>query len=189
MPLTDTAFKRIYEYLFSTSTLLGTFYRPQTCMDEMQMAVHEGVGFIADGYNAALANGASEIFIGITGSKEVHFLGLDVTTASGGWLIELYESPTITSNGTLYTPVNLNFQSSYTNNMTLYTGGTVSANGTLKLHKNIHPIGTGAANRVDTDGGLKGGAILKKNTTYMFKITNNSGATNAYESHMFWAEK
>jgi len=189
MALTDNAFVRIYELLYRGQRLLGSFYRPMTVIDELSMGVHNGVSFLVDNYNPNLANNASDIFLGMTGSKEVHFLGLDVTTASGGWLIELYESPTVTANGTLFNPINLNFESTNTSNMTIYTGGTVTASGALKLHKRIHVIGTGATNRVDTDGSIKGGAILKKNTTYMFKITNLSGASNAYEAHMYYTEK
>lgn len=186
--LSDNALKRIYEYLFSTSTLIGTFLRPTVSITEMNSGVHKGVGYSISGYDPALPNASSVIFFGMTNTKNVHFLGLDVTASAGGWLIELYEAPTVTTNGMLQSPTNMNFQSTNVNGMTVYSGGTVSVNGVLKLSKHIHALGTGSANRVDTEGSIKAGMILKRNTTYMFKITNNSGSTNAYEVHLQWLE-
>ena len=189
MALTDSTFTRIYESLFRAGRLIGTFMRPATSIPELNSGVHEGVAFSITSYNTALANAGTLVMFGMTGVKEVHFLGVDFTTNAGGWLIELYEAPTITANGTLQTPINLNFESTNTNGMTLYSGGTVSANGTLKLSKHLHSVGTGSANRVDTSGSLSSGMILKKNTSYMFRITNNSGATNPYEVTLEWVEK
>lgn len=189
MGLTQNTVATIYEYLYSLGRLVGTFNRPITSIPEVNSGVHEGVGYQIGSYNAALANGGTLVFFGMTNNKNVHFLGLNMTTNAGGWLIEMYEAPTVTANGTLQTPVNLNFQSTNVNGMTVYTGGTVSANGTIKLTKHIHALGTGSANRIDTASALSAGMILKRNTTYMFRITNNSGSVGAYEVHLGWIEK
>ena len=189
MAQTDNTFVRIYESLFRAGRLLGTYARPMTSIPELNSGVHEGVAFSISGYNAALANNGTSIFFGMTGIKEVHFLGLEFTSNIGGWLIELYEAPTVTTNGTLQTPINLNFQSTNVNGMLLYAGGTVSANGTIKLTKHIHPLGTGSNAIAITSVTISSGFILKKNTTYMFKVTNTSGSTSPYELSLAWAEK
>ena len=189
MALTDNTFVRIYESLFRAGRLLGTFMRPATSIPELNSGVHEGVAYSISGYNSGLANNGTVVFFGMTGTKEVHFLALEFTSNIGGWLIELYEAPTVTTNGTLQTPVNLNFESTNTNGMTVYAGGTVSANGTIKITKHIHPLGSGSNAIASTEQSIKSGVILKKNTTYMFKITNNSGASSPYEITLQWIEK
>ena len=189
MARTDNTFVRIYELMLRGGRLLGSFTRPSTCIPELNSGVHEGVAFSISDYNASLANNGVVTFSGRTGNKSIHFLNIDITSNVGGWFMELYESPTITVVGTPQTPMNLNFQSANTSDLTVKSGVTASPLGTLKLSKHIHVVGTGSANRIDSSGSLSSGVILKTNTDYLFRLTNQSGAAAPYEMTLEWAEK
>ena len=189
MALTSNTFTTIYEALYRAGRLIGGYDRPTTAINELSSGVNEGTAYSITAYNGALATATSVLMFGFTASKVIHFQSLDVSISAGGWTVEIFEAPTVTANGTLLTPINLNFETTNLSNMTLYAAGTVSANGTLKLSRHIHVSGTGSANRVSSEVGLPAGIILKKNTKYMFKITNNSGSTAAYEAALTWLEK
>ena len=153
---------------------------------ELQNAVHDGLafGFTQHGTFAATS---SLILIGVTGARQVHFDGFLCDISQGNFLLELWESPTVTTLGTNLTPRNRNRASSNTSQMLIYAGGTVSANGFLLHDDLLLAIGQGA-NVVGGTAGLDDGFVFKANTTYMIKMTNNAASTTSYNAKFAWHE-
>lgn len=97
--------------------------------------------------------------------------------ASGApiWL-EVYEAPTVTAIGVAEVFINKNRNSVNTAAVLLYSGTTVSANGTI-MDATILPGGKsvgGAAEAIEDE------LVLKPGLQYLIKVTNKSGATQDY---------
>jgi hypothetical protein len=87
--------------------------------------------------------------------------------------IEFFETPTITSNGTAITVFNRNRNSSLVDFLSIFHTPTISVNGTRIFWKKL-----GSGIKV---GGMSERAdefILKNNTSYYLKITNNVSTDN-----------
>jgi hypothetical protein len=143
--------------------------------DEHTHAIHKGQSFGFDG-SGTLAAGATVLFLGKVGAKQVHFDAFSGQFSAGAIQIELFEAPTITNDGSVQTPYRLNRAVANTNTMGLFAAPTVSANGT-KIGGVFLPASGGGANANPTEGGIASGRVLAQNTNYLFKVTNTGGVT------------
>ena len=174
MNLTDNAFARIYEFMYSTYRLIGTRYRQVVTKDTLLDMVDEGIVYSYCN-SGTLGNGASALFLGKVNGTNVHFYDLDVMVSTGTFTIELYEAPTVSANGTIQTAINLNRNSTNTSHLDIYATPTVSANGTLLRATKIFESGTAGKN--SGSALVKDKWLLKTNTDYLVKITNDSGGS------------
>ena len=71
--------------------------------------------------------------------------------------------------------------------MKVYSGSTVSNNGTLLHSFMIYDVGNGS-HKIGGSGQINGEWILSRNTKYMIKITNTSGSTINLSSSFFFYE-
>jgi len=186
MNLTDNALTRAYEMLFTTYRLVGTRYRQTVVKDTIDDMIDEGVVYSFNA-SSSLANGATATFIGRVNGTPTHFYDLNVTVSAGAFTIEFFESPTVTSNGTAQTAINLNRQSTNTHNMNIFSSPTVTSNGTLLKSVKIFQTGTGgkgSGNAIVSDKWL-----LKPNTDYLVRITNNSGGVAEFVGSFSFYER
>lgn len=153
---------------------------------ELQSAVHDGnmYSFTSHG---TLSAGSSLILLGRVGSKQVHFDGFDMDVSQGAFLVEFFEAPTITTVGTLQTTSNRNRASTTTATMSLYAGTTVSANGTLLADDLLLLVGQGS-NVLSGTATIDDGWVLKANTDYIIKMTNQAASTTSYNAKFAWHE-
>jgi hypothetical protein len=145
-------------------------------------AVHDGISWTYTG-SASLAPAAAVYFLGRTGDLTAHLSGFAVDSDSAPILIEFFESQTVTSPGTQQTAINRNRQIVATATLGVYAGATVSADGTLLKTSKI--LGT---QKTVSGQSLPGEWLLKKNTDYVFKITNQSNQTAAIAAGFNWLE-
>ena len=120
----------------------------------------------------------------VDSAQTAHFRGIAVQSDGGPFNVDLYESPTVTDNGTALTAYNNNRNSSTTPTLATYYGSTTSANGNL-LEGFLVPGTRGVAGREVSEEW-----ILKLSTTYLILITNNtSGAgTSDFVITFMWYE-
>jgi hypothetical protein len=120
----------------------------------------------------------------VPASTYPHLRTISTSSDGGPYTVELFESPTTTANGTAKTAHNNDRNSSNTSGTTVYTGPTVSADGTL-LESVLAPSTRGSAGFDSTEEW-----ILKASTNYLIKITNNtSGAgTSEFAITFAWYE-
>lgn len=153
---------------------------------EIQSAVHDGNMFSFTSHGT-ITTGSSIILLGRTGAKQVHFDGFNLELSQGLFLVEMFESPTVTTTGTLQTASNKNRVSSTTSTMSLYAGTTVSSNGTLIADDYLFSTGSGK-NILSGTSTIGDGWILKVSTDYIIKLTNQAGSTTSYNANFAWHE-
>lgn len=97
-------------------------------IDYEHQKVHEGEYFIT--YNKNEALGTSNVNFLIVVEEAIHLRGVIVDVTSGTLEVNLFEDPTISSNGSVLSSTNLNRFSSKTNTATFYKNPTISNFGT-----------------------------------------------------------
>lgn len=105
----------------------------------------------------------------VTCHTDYHVITYFEFNSEGAAIIELYETPTITGNGTVVTPRNMNRNYSDTLNTLVFHTPTCSADGTLLKQISIGSGKTGSG---------QGESVhwhLKKGLSYYVKIKNVSG--------------
>lgn len=130
------------------------------------------------------ANGASLTFLGtIPSNVLVKFDPLQIASKDAPILVELFEAPTVTANGTPLSSIAVNRMSTETAQTLTFGAPTISSNGTLIFASII------AGSRQIGGSGSVGGAFhLKPNTSYLFKITNQSGVSSTVSANLVWEE-
>lgn len=150
-------------------------------IDYAHHEIHSGSSFVYTGY-ATLAASAVQNLLIITPdtTKWAHFTGHVQT--SGEATVAFYEGATVSANGTTTTPYNRNRNSATAPTLAIYTGPTVTGDGTL-LYSGLIGSGRSFGGQVREEAEW----ILKQNTIYLLRITsavndnNVTWALNWYE--------
>lgn len=145
-------------------------------------SVHDGVAWTFTA-TTSLASAGVAYFLGRTGDITAHLSGFQIDSDSAPILVEFFEAPTVTSPGTQQTPVNRNRQITATATLDVFAGSTISADGVLLKVSKI--LGT---QKTVSGQALPGEWLLKKNTDYIFKITNQSNQTASIVAGFNWIE-
>lgn len=145
----------------------------QRTLTYLHHKIHQGNCFAVSQLTDDVADDANLDFLLVVGAKEAH-ITFEGSSEGLAWNF-LYESPTITANGTEVTPRNRNRESSVTSTVTVYSGPSVSAVGTL-LFTGLFPGGVGNKT-VGGSSSERNEWILASNTTYLGRITNKAGDT------------
>ena len=166
-----------------TTKMRGVVARQETCQQTI-----EGNSFYA--YKAALpgstlANGAAMQMVFTTGANTNAYLWF-VGQCGGDGQLAVYENVTEVTGGSIFVPINRNRQSTKTSTCGVINNPTaVTTNGTI--YQEIILGGSGAF--------LSGGGdvtsqpyLMKKNTSYLFELTNNSGSAQIAEIQLQWCE-
>jgi len=144
-------------------------YGPLKVVGIEHTAVHDGKSFTYAGAANAIPAGASVYFLGRTGDVTAHLFEFFIKSDQAPMTVQFFEGATVTAPGTEQTPLNRNRQLMTPSTMGVFAGSTVSADGTELILARI--LGD---QKTVTSTNLGGEWLLKKNTDYVFKITNNS---------------
>ena len=162
-----------------------------TVIDEVHRLTHDGMCFHHSSKVTGVANGASADFaIHVPAGAHPHMHNVRMQAGAGDIDFIAYEAPTLSDNGTLLTIHNLNRNSANTADTLLYGAPTVTDVGT-EIHNQWAPptaAGTGqtAAGVVNVSQGEEW--ILKSDTWYLFRVTNNSGEVVSIGMEMMFYE-
>jgi hypothetical protein len=161
-----------------------------TVIAEPHRHVHDGFFHHATGRVAALANLADfEILLAVPAGVFPHFRADLFTLGDTPGDLNFYEGTTATDDGTVVPNFNRNRNSSRAAGMVITHTPTLTLDGTL-LHTRLVPD-------VGGPGGNVGGAvspdlgeewILKPETNYLIRLTNNSGADIVVTYEIYWYE-
>lgn len=150
--------------------------------------VKNGLQFEASGYNAAVAAGASFDIEFQTGTKPVIIKDRQVAFTGAGITINAYEAPT-TSAGTAGTVYNPNRRNPIAATASYKTAPTVTAPGSQFGATTYGFGGTGvgpsSVSAFATPGMER---VLKPNTRYLLRITNNDAAAQKIAVYITWYE-
>jgi len=148
--------------------------------------IHKGILFSILYKVSVTASGVTYIQIK-TGAKTVHFKPTNIATDADKFAIEFLESPTLTDGSTAITVINRNRTSSNTPETVLYSDPTDVSGGT-KIDEFY--IG-GSVGFKAVGGDIIAGVnefVLKPNTNYIYKITNEGTADGIIMLRMFFYE-
>lgn len=137
--------------------------------DEIHSNIHRGVFFTASSQSVIALSSTLEFLIKVGATRSAHTrFALSV---SQDMILELFEAPTTSADGTSIPAVNRNRFSPITAVKEVFSGPTVSADGDF-LFEGYIPGGD-----KHTASGGQGGSfeewILKTNTNYLLRVTNN----------------
>lgn len=150
--------------------------------------IHNGASYSLDGEYLALASGATlYLLLDSSAITRYHWGGYQMETTGAPVKIYLYESPTVTSNGTPVVGINRNREIATPPGSLTYVGTTVSAEGTLLHHADVFSTGTGN-NQVGRIGRDVDEWIFDTTKLYLLKITNEDNAALDVHFSFFWHE-
>lgn len=147
-----------------------------------------GLQFEASVYNAAVAAGANFDVEFQTGAKPVVIKNRQVAFTGTGITANVYEAPT-TSAGTAGTVYNLNRRNPVTATASYKAAPTVTATGTQAGATTYGLGGSGVGPSVVSAFAASGvERVLKPNTKYLLRITNNDAAAQKIAAYLTWYE-
>lgn len=150
--------------------------------DVSSTAVHDGVAWVYTTSGSVLS-GQTMYLLGRVGSIVAHLWEFYIRSDSAPMLIEFFEAPTVTAPGTIQTKINRNRQIESIGEMLIYAGPTISVDGIKLFEGKI--LGS---NQTVSGDDFKGEWLLKTNTDYIFKITNQSNQTANMSAGFNWVE-
>lgn len=151
-------------------------------IDIANSSVHAGTAYTYTG-TAQVSSAASVYFMGKSGVVTAHLMGFFVKSDASPVKVEFFESPATTSDGTPQSAVARNRQSTATATMQVFVNPTVTASGTLLMIDRV--LGD---KQTVSDEHLDGEWLLKKNTSYIFKLTNETNQAINVVAGFNWVE-
>lgn len=168
------------------SSLIATEFDAAPVIEHSHHEIHKGNGFTHADVHTGLAAGASQTHMLVTGVEPVHIRSFDIQVTGAPCLVEYFEDATTSANGTSQGIGNNNRVSTNTPLMTMFLDPTVTDTGT--------PLGSSLIPSVTVQGGtgldiITGGEwILKPNSKYLFRLTNNHNNAITYSVVLFFYE-
>lgn len=144
--------------------------------------IHRGQGFDFSDYFTGVPTGISYILLKPNGAS-MHLRLFNLHTDDSPVIIEFFKDPTGTADGVeLAAPINRNQYSDIVSPSRFYTGPTVTADGT-RLAIDVIDV---AKKDTGQNEGIALEWVLRHDTVYLIKVTNNAGTTINQNLHAFW---
>ena len=165
------------------------YTRPLPAILAAHQQIHNGKGFTHNDRHLNLANaGVSDHLIKV-GDNALHVTYFGVVATGSPVVVEYYENTTVSADGTPMALGNNNRTSEKVTTATMFEGPTITGVGDRLGGTEIPDITVGAGQSSGGQAILGGGEwILKPNTNYLYRITNNSGSAINYNITLFYYE-
>lgn len=144
--------------------------------------IHNEQAFIFSDTGANVQAATPKLWQVITPNGSILAHANFVAGANDNCLVEMFEAPTKTGEGTAISSNNLNRNSSNVSALVIKKDPTISVAGTLLLNQ-YNPAGSFNLNGLATPD-LE--IILKKNTVYLFRFTVATNGTNVYLNGLWY---
>lgn len=162
--------------------------RALTTQDYISVNVKKGAQYEISNDSPGLANAANVDVLFTTGAKPVIIKSRLLKFNGTSVLTRVYRAPTFTG-GTIAPYFNLNDKDPVAGTVVIRTGATVTAPGTEFGAPTFDMGSAGQGNSTLSTYSVPGiERILRANTTYLLRITNDSGATQRITSYLTWYE-
>lgn len=165
--------------------LLKTNERSLVSLSSIHYHNHVGDIFV---YNEDFILNAAQVHLDlwcIGSEKNAHFTSFEVTVGGNPILIEFFENPTITNNGTAKNLSNTNRQFNFNSSINVYDDPTITNDGKLLIRRGI----IAAQSKIAGVAGSETEWILARDTCYLFKVTNQNGNNVQFYNTFFWYEE
>ena len=144
--------------------------------------IHKGEGWNVSIETGSISAGANYdvLFKVLTGYP--HLRQYSITATEAPTTIRLYESPTVTAEGTIQPSRNRNRLQTDTNGVEVYTGPTITGVGT-RLETDLLPS---AGNKIGGNVGSFYEEWILKEQYYLLRVSNGSNSTMTAVINAFW---
>ena len=150
--------------------------------------VHQGRGFSHHNHHTLATASTLNYLIITPPTIDIHFRAWSVKSDQGPVTIYVFEDTVTSASGTPEPVGNNNRQSNITNQLTMFTTPTITSDGNQMLKDYIGITGGGAHVTVGESASDDTEWLLKRNTKYMFRVVNTSGATANLVHTFNWFE-
>ena len=167
------------------------FAHAVTMIEENHRLIHDGMFFMVSGKQTGWADATTQEFlVSPPAGCFPHVQSMKLNFGRGDIDFEAYEGPTITANGSALSPNNVNRNSTNTPNLALYASPTTTADGVLEFQLWAPPTSVGVGQSANGIEALGQGTewVLKPETPWLIRLTNNSGATIDWSYEFSWYE-
>lgn len=166
---------------------IGVLSRGLGAISEEQLAVDQGRFYLAQAYNATLANAANlDMTLVVPDNGIIKAIGFAAYFASEADSdVLFYRNPTVNVEGTPYTPLQRNGLSSSASACTVRIGDTFTALGTLRTRL-LLTGGSGGKRTGDIADDTR--SIIQPGQTVLIRMTNVSGQAERALSTINWVE-
>lgn len=170
--------------------LFDPFVHAITVMDHEHRVIHDGMTYHATDRIASLANGATlDWLISVPAGTYPHMTQFSFQLEKGDVDILTYEGVTTSADGTPITTFNRNRNSLNEAETLMFGGPTVTDLGTEIHDRFVPPTGSGVGSSAGTLAPNFGEEwILKPDTKYLIRLTNNSGSAIRLAGEVLWYE-
>lgn len=180
----------LYPKVELAGTGVDTFTGAQGVISEPHLLGHQGKMFHASiKVTGILDAGIENILFKVPAGVFPHLHKTRTNVGAGDVDIVSYEGTTVSADGAAVTVDNTNRNSSNTPDMTIFTGPTITGDGT-EIHRLwLPPAGVGIGRSAIGLSGAEAGEewVLKPATNYLHRLTNNSGSTiSAWFEFLFY---
>jgi hypothetical protein len=161
-----------------------------TTIAETHRMSHDGFMHHVSGKQTGLANAASAEFIMVVPADVYpHITRVELDVGAGDVDLIMFEGTTTSANGTALTSKTTNRNSVHTPGAVCYGGPTITGDGTEFHRVWAPPTSAGVGNKIGIMNIALGEEwVLAPSTTYMFRITNNSGGAISFGYEFVWYE-
>lgn len=158
-------------------------------IDSNHRYIHMGKLFESFVKTTILAAGTYTIAIKTPLLKELHYSPSTIMPSADKLTVEFFEAGTYTG-GTDVSPINHKRTGGVSETQAVKQGVTISTAGT-KIAQVYLPgsVGVGQSRAGSTFGTSMNEMVLKKDTVYLYKITNGSTESNTVQVNFFWYEE
>ena len=177
------------DHVADMSDLIDELKQNVNTISSLHNHTHEGEAYsISHGFIAVADDAHADMLIR-TGAIDVHIVA--EIEGEGKAYAFLYEVPTITLDGTPLVPRNKyrshNDNDPEQSSVLIFHTPTVGAVGTQLLTELI--TGGSGPQSIGSRGGRSAEWVLKKNTDYLFRVTNKTGQAKDFTIHPEWYEQ
>ncbi len=154
-------------------------------VDSRHKRIHEGVAFFTEGYDSSVASTSPKYWHIKTPDSAVRVHLTMVVSGTNSGLVEFYENPSLSGDGSSVSSYNHDRNSSNSADLNIYSDPTVDSDGTALLTTVM-----GNANKANLQGGgvvEKTEIILEQNQSYLIKFNADNDNTGV-SMNLFWYE-
>jgi primosomal replication protein N len=144
--------------------------------------IHQGKGWEASIEIPSITSGANHYILFRVITAGAHLRSYSFTTSNGPVTLRMFEGPTVSTTGTEITPRNRNRSASDVNGVEVYTGATVSNDGTRLETALLPELGNKVGGNINS---FYEEWILNQGD-YVLKITNGSNSAINGVFNAFW---
>jgi hypothetical protein len=172
---------RIFDGVVSGQLRLDGSTEAMEIIDYEHHEIHSGSSFVLTNVSDVASGATFDLLMVTPDTTSWAHMFIQATTERET-LFEIFEGVTTSSDGTVCTPTNRNRNSTSTANLLCYHTPSITSTASLILNAKSGSGKTGGEARSEQE------IVLKQNTKYLFRVTNDSASAGWVSQQLNWYE-